>query len=145
MNNDKYNRREYEPKWLITGSSSRGSLSELPNVIIYFAHVFGCIWALIRFLLHTIRCKHHMVLPYWLQVSWWACSLRRNWDPVFVWASKNILAGVTTVWWIKVTLWANHWLPLALFSLRCGFGLNDHLLTPFRYKYIKKIIRISFC
>ncbi|CAK4644829.1 hypothetical protein AeMF1_001012 [Aphanomyces euteiches] len=38
-----------EPKWFVTGSSSRGSLSELPNVVVFFGLVFGCIWALIRF------------------------------------------------------------------------------------------------
>ncbi|KAG9403495.1 hypothetical protein AC1031_006136 [Aphanomyces cochlioides] len=38
-----------EPTWFVTGSSSRGSLTELPNVVVYFGHVFGCIWALIRF------------------------------------------------------------------------------------------------
>ncbi|OQR95405.1 cellulose synthase 2 [Thraustotheca clavata] len=38
-----------EPTWFVTGSSSRGSITELPNVIMFFAHVFGVIWALIRF------------------------------------------------------------------------------------------------
>ncbi|ETW06846.1 hypothetical protein H310_02982 [Aphanomyces invadans] len=38
-----------EAAWFVTGSSSRGSLTELPNVIVYFGHVFGLVWALIRF------------------------------------------------------------------------------------------------
>ncbi|KDO28351.1 hypothetical protein SPRG_06590 [Saprolegnia parasitica CBS 223.65] len=38
-----------EPTWFVTGSSSRGSITELPNVIVFFAHVLGCIWAIIRF------------------------------------------------------------------------------------------------
>ncbi|OQS00721.1 cellulose synthase 2 [Thraustotheca clavata] len=38
-----------EPTWFVTGSSSRGSMTELPNVIMFFAHVTGCIWAIIRF------------------------------------------------------------------------------------------------
>ncbi|KAF0703666.1 Aste57867_7565 [Aphanomyces stellatus] len=38
-----------EPKRSVKGSSSRGSLSELPNVVVFFGLVIGCIWALIRF------------------------------------------------------------------------------------------------
>ncbi|RHY36191.1 hypothetical protein DYB34_013415, partial [Aphanomyces astaci] len=38
-----------EAAWFVTGSSSRGSATELPNVLVYFGHVFGLVWALIRF------------------------------------------------------------------------------------------------
>ncbi|RHY51143.1 hypothetical protein DYB30_010553 [Aphanomyces astaci] len=38
-----------EAAWFVTGSSSRGSVTELPNVLVYFGHVFGLVWALIRF------------------------------------------------------------------------------------------------
>lgn len=38
-----------EPKWFVTGSSSRGSVSELPNVLVYFGLVIGCIWSVVRF------------------------------------------------------------------------------------------------
>ncbi|RHZ03775.1 hypothetical protein DYB37_004735 [Aphanomyces astaci] len=38
-----------EPTWFVTGSSSRGSATELPNVLVFFGLVFGCVWSVIRF------------------------------------------------------------------------------------------------
>jgi cellulose synthase (UDP-forming) len=39
-----------EPQWFNTGGASRGSISELPNVVIFLANVVGVIWAIVRFL-----------------------------------------------------------------------------------------------
>ncbi|CCI49536.1 unnamed protein product [Albugo candida] len=39
-----------EPRWFNTGGASRGSLSELPNVLVFLASVVGVIWAMVRFL-----------------------------------------------------------------------------------------------
>ncbi|KDO28352.1 hypothetical protein SPRG_06591 [Saprolegnia parasitica CBS 223.65] len=49
-----------EQSWFVTGSSSRGSITELPNVLVFFAHVFGVLWALIRFFAsyNTLQTSH---------------------------------------------------------------------------------------
>lgn len=38
-----------EPRWFVTGGGSRGSVAELPNVLVFFGTVVGVIWAVIRF------------------------------------------------------------------------------------------------
>merc|ERR1711920_754303 len=38
-----------ESMWANTGGQRRGSLAELPNVLTFFAVVFGIIWSLVRF------------------------------------------------------------------------------------------------
>jgi cellulose synthase (UDP-forming) len=39
-----------EPKWFNTGGAARGSISEVPNVLIFIANIVGVLWAIVRFL-----------------------------------------------------------------------------------------------
>lgn len=39
-----------EPRWFVTGGGSRGSIAELPNLLVFFAVVIGIVWSIIRFL-----------------------------------------------------------------------------------------------
>ncbi|DBA03012.1 TPA: hypothetical protein N0F65_003200 [Lagenidium giganteum] len=39
-----------EPRWFNTGGASRGSTAELPNVIVFFGTLTGCVWAVVRFM-----------------------------------------------------------------------------------------------
>lgn len=39
-----------EPRWFNTGGASRGSISELPNVLVFLGTVVGVLWAIVRFI-----------------------------------------------------------------------------------------------
>ncbi|TYZ59301.1 hypothetical protein PybrP1_001180 [[Pythium] brassicae (nom. inval.)] len=49
-----------EPKWFNTGGASRGSLEEVPNVLIFLANIVGVMWAIVRFLAgyNSIQTSH---------------------------------------------------------------------------------------
>ncbi|CAH0475281.1 unnamed protein product [Peronospora belbahrii] len=88
-----------EPKWFNTGGASRGSMAELPNVIIFFGTVVGVLWSVVRFLAgyNSIQTSHgasllfaSMMMGLFIAVKL-APSVRMSIQEYFGWSYESLM------------------------------------------------------